>query len=378
MSADREVIKGRGVTSNPPNRFEPVAYTSDNVEEEPAGDLPGGPPRPATQFYRDLSQSIIAHNESPDIGFDSSINPYRGCEHGCVYCYARPMHEYLGLSAGLDFETKIMVKEDAPELLRAHLARAKWEPRFIALSGATDPYQPIERKLQLTRRVLQVLAEFRNPVGVITKNALVARDADVLAELARFNAVSVTVSVTSLDTELLRVMEPRTSHPRKRLEAVRVLADAGVPVGINIMPVIPALNDHEIPAILEAAAEAGATYAGCGMVRLPHGVKDLFEEWLHTHFPKRAERVLGHVREMRGGKLYDGRFGVRQSPEGEMAEQTKALFRLHRKRVGMAESAPDLSIAAFRRPGNEQLMLFSDLAEASPLKVCGTSEDRAG
>ncbi len=292
----------RGVVTNPPNRFEPIRFEPDpdwNPEEDPL---------PRTRFYRDRTSTVITRNDSPDIGFETSLNPYRGCEHGCVYCYARPTHEYLGFSAGLDFETRIMVKENAPELLRAELNSPKWKPQVIAMSGVTDCYQPIERKLQLTRRCLQVLAEFRNPVNIVTKNNLVTRDIDVLGELAKFKAAAVWLSVTTLDPELRSVLEPRTSPPAARLSAIRALAQAGIPVGVLTGPVIPALNDHELPSILSAAGEAGASFAGYEMLRLPHAVAPLFEDWLTRHFPEKKDKVLDRVRAIRGGKMSDSRF----------------------------------------------------------------------
>src|SRR3989442_1368528 len=273
---------GRGADANPKNRFEALEYVP-----EPDGDCDDEPRPLRTQFFRDGSQSIISYNNSPDVGFAASVNPYRGCEHGCAYCYARPTHEYLGFSAGLDFESKIMVKEDAPELLRRELASPKWKPQVIAMSGVTDCYQPVERKLKLTRRCLEVLAEFRNPVGIVTKNHLVTRDVDVLAELARHKAAAVFVSVTTLDPDLRKVMEPRTSPPASRLSAIETLTKAGIPVGVMVAPVIPGLTDHEIPAIIAAAAKAGAQFAGRVIVRLPYAVAPLFESWLARHFPDR-------------------------------------------------------------------------------------------
>src|SRR5258705_9094344 len=253
-------VRGRGTAENPKNRFEEIEVVPDL--EAPEDERPA----PHTRFFRDLSRSIIATNDSPDVGFSASVNPYRGCEHGCIYCYARPYHEYLGLSAGLDFETKILVKEDAPELLRAELASPKWEPKVVAISGVTDAYQPIERKLQLTRRCLEVLAEFRNPVIIVTKNQLVTRDIDVLKELASFSAAAVCVSVTTLDAELARVMEPRTSTPANRLEAIQALSEAGVPVRVLAAPIIPGLTDPELPSIIQAGARAGARPRGYGVV----------------------------------------------------------------------------------------------------------------
>ncbi|MCI0456367.1 MAG: PA0069 family radical SAM protein [Gemmataceae bacterium] len=344
-------LHGRGTADNPPNRFERLHY-------EPDPDATEDNPAPATQFYRDSSRSLITTNDSPDVGFDASINPYRGCENGCVWCYARPTHEYLGLSAGLDFETKIFVKEDAPALLRRELNAKGWQPKPLGLCGVTDAYQPIERRLKLTRRCLEVLAEFRNPVTVVTKSHLVTRDADLLAELARYHAAKVYLSITTLDGGLTRVMEPRATQPSGRLEAVRELASAGVPVGVLVAPVIPGLNDHEIPAILQAASEAGARHAGYTILRLPHAVAGLFEGWLEQHFPERKDKVLGRIREMRGGQLNDPHFGTRMRGEGVLADAIRDLFRLARRRAGMANRSPELSTAAFRRPGETPLPLF--------------------
>ena len=336
--------RGRGTGLNPANRFEPI-----EVElEEP------GPDQVPTRYLRDSTRSIIATNDSPDIGFEASINPYRGCEHGCVYCYARPTHEYFGLSAGLDFETKIFVKEEAPELLRRELGAARWTPKVLAMSGVTDPYQPIEKKLRVTRRCLEVLAEFRNPVAIITKNRLVTRDVDLLGELAADGAASVAISITTLDGELAARMEPRASHPRDRLRALEELAAAGIPCGVMVAPVVPAITDHEMPRILEAAAAAGASHAGYVMLRLPWGIKDLFADWLEQNFPDRREKVLARLRELRGGKLYDARFGDRMRGEGVFAEQIRAMFVTSRRRAGLDRPRPELSTAAFRRPGEQR------------------------
>lgn len=336
--------KGRGALTNPKNRFEKqerLAYYEDIFDPEPQ--------RPRTQFYEDQSRSILSKNNSPDLGFDYGLNPYRGCEHGCAYCYARPTHEYLGLSAGIDFETKIFVKEKAPELLREALNAKKWQPQLIVLSGVTDCYQPIERKLEITRRCLEVMSEFRNPVGIITKNALVARDKDLLAELAFWNAASVTISLTTLDNDLCGKLEPRTSRPAARLKAIELLAKEGIPVGVNVAPIIPALNDREIPAVLKAAKDAGASFAGFTLVRLPYSVSEQFEQWLDAYFPDRASHVLSLIRGMRGGKLNVSQFGNRMKGEGEFAAQLGKLFRLHAKRVGLATDWPTLSTASFRR-----------------------------
>ena len=348
----RGPIHGRGTAINPPNRFEKLAY-----EDDPDA-FDAHSPRPRTEYFRDASRSIIAHNQSPDVGFDVSINPYRGCEHGCVYCFARPTHEMLGFSSGLDFETKILVKEDAPELLRAELSKPSWQPQVIAISGVTDCYQPIERRLGITRRCLEVLAEFRNPALIVTKNHLVARDRDLLGDLARHSAAGVFVSVTSLDGDLQRKMEPRTSPPRRRLDAIRLLREAGVAVGVLVAPVVPGLTDHEMPAILQACAEAGARFAGYVPLRLPYAVKELFEHWLEDHFPDRKEKVLARIRSLRGGKLNDPNFGSRLRGEGVFAHEMATLFALACRRAGIAEGRIGLSAAAFRRPGGRQLALL--------------------
>jgi DNA repair photolyase len=345
-------ITGRGAAANPRNRFEKIG-----VEPDPAET--GDEPRPETVYLRDHSRSIVATNNSPDIGFDASINPYRGCSHGCAYCYARPTHEYLGLSAGLDFESKVLVKEDAAGLLCGQLASPRWEPKVLSMSGVTDPYQPVERKLGITRGCLEVLAGFRNPVVVVTKNHLVTRDMDLLSELARYGAAAVAVSLTTLDDDLRRVMEPRTSRPVRRLAAIRKLSEAGIPVGVMTAPVIPALNDHELPNLLAAAAEAGATFAGYVPVRLPGAVAPLFEEWLERHFPDRKEKVLGHIRSMRGGKLNDPEFGSRMKGGGVYAEHISRLFDVSCRRAGIERGRfPKLSTASFRKDGGIQPGLF--------------------
>jgi DNA repair photolyase len=341
-------IRGRGSASNPPNRFEAI-------ELEPEPDEVGEREPIRTQFLRDATRSIIARNQSPDLGFDASINPYRGCEHGCAYCYARPTHEYLGMSAGLDFETRILVKEDAARLLAGELSAPSWQPRLIALSGVTDAYQPIERRLGLTRACLQVLARFRNPVAIVTKNHLVTRDIDVLQELARVNAAAVCISLTTLDDELCGVLEPRTSRPPARLEAIARLSAAGIPVGVLLAPMIPALNDHEIPALVAAAAQAGAGFARYVVLRLPYGVKELFDEWLARHAPLKREKVLNRVRALRGGRLYDSRFGTRQSGEGVFADEMASLFKLACKKAGLSTHMPELSCASFRPRGERTL-----------------------
>ena len=347
----RRSIVGRGAAGNPKNRFERIEVEPDETE--------GDEPRPETVYLRDHPRSIIARNDSPDIDFDASINPYRGCSHGCVYCYARPTHEYLGLSAGLDFESRILVKQDAPELLRKELLSPRWNPQVLSMSGVTDPYQPVEKKLRLTRRCLEVLAEFRNPVVIVTKNHLVTRDIDLLSELARHGAAAVTVSLTTLDDDLRRVMEPRTSQPARRLVAIKALADASIPVGVMTAPVIPGLTDHELPDLLSAAAGAGATFAGFVPVRLPGAVRPLFENWLSRHFPDRKEKVLSRIRSMRSGNLNDPRFGSRMKGQGLFADHIAQLFGIGCRRAGIERGRfPKLSTAAFRRDGGAQPCLF--------------------
>ena len=352
-------LPGRGTDLNPPNRYEQL-HVELEPEDSPAAEDEDAAGAPRTLYYRDASRSVLAENDSPDIGFRFSLNPYRGCEHGCAYCYARPSHEYLGFSAGLDFERRIMVKDDAPALLRKALRAPRWEPQVIALSGNTDCYQPVERRLELTRRCLEVFADFRNPVGVITKSALVARDADVLAELARHRAARVMMSVTTLDPELARRMEPRAAQPERRIDAIAALARAGVPVGVMIGPVIPGLNDAEIPRILGAAAAAGAACASWVLLRLPRPLDTLFEHWLGEHFPDRRERVLHRIRETRSGRISESRFGIRGRGEGEYARQIAALFRAAAKKHGLDRPVAELSVAAFRRPpaAGDQLNLL--------------------
>lgn len=348
--------KARGAASNPKNRFEKLEYI-ETFDDRTAEEIAEADVR-RTEFLRDDSQSIITYNNSPDIPFSASLNPYRGCEHGCAYCYARPTHEYLGFSAGLDFESRIVVKENAPELLRKELSAKKWKPQVLAMSGVTDCYQPVERKLEITRRCLGVLAEFRQPVAIVTKNHLVTRDIDHLSELARFQAVAVSLSITSLDPELTKRLEPRASPPSRRLAAVRELSQAGIPVRVLFAPVIPGLTDHEIPAVVEAAREAGAIDAFMVVVRLPLGVGPLFEEWLGRFYPERKEKVLHLIRGMRGGKLNDPRFGHRMEPEGVYADQLQQLWTVAMKRARFPNHERySLSTAHFRKP-SAQLSLF--------------------
>ncbi|HEX4652677.1 MAG TPA: PA0069 family radical SAM protein [Candidatus Udaeobacter sp.] len=343
----RDPVRGRGASWSPANRFEQLhvdVTDTDCVDDDPDAEEQ---PRRVTQYFRDGSKSVITRNSSPDVGFETSLNPYRGCEHGCIYCYARPTHEYLGFSAGLDFESRIMVKLNAPELLRAELKSPRWRPQTLVMSGVTDPYQPIERKLRITRRCLEVLAEFRNPVAIITKNRLVTRDIDVLGELAKQRAAAVNVSVTSLDASLQRVLEPRTSSPQARLEAIAELRTAKVPVGVMVAPIIPGLTDHEVPKILEACGKAGAQFAGYTIVRLPWAVAPLFEHWLEEHFPDRKEKVLGRIRHLRGNRLNNSKWHTRMTGEGIFAEQIASLFTIGRRHAGISQR-PELSCESFR------------------------------
>jgi DNA repair photolyase len=355
MREFRKNIKGRGASSQQANRFE-KSHTElepqdwENYQEEEK-------PLLRTEFINDSSKSILTENKSPDIGFRFSINAYRGCEHGCAYCYARPTHEYLGFSPGLDFESKIMVKENAPELLREKLMSKSYEPEAIFLSGVTDCYQPIERKLQLTRRCLEVLLQFKNPVGLITKNALITRDVDLLKEFASFQGAMAFLSITTLDNELCASLEPRTSRPQARLEAIRTLAKAGVPVGVNVAPVIPGLTDHEMPHILKAAKEAGASFAGYTPLRLPLAVAPLFSEWLEVHRPERKEKILSLVRDLRGGQLNDAEFGSRMRGEGPIAQNLQQMFRIYTQKYKLNHKDFRMSAEHFCRPG-DQLTLF--------------------
>ncbi len=343
-------IKGRGVGYDPPNRFETV-----HLEMEPGLYVEE---RPRTELLADDTRAIVTRNNSPDLSFGATLNPYRGCEHGCVYCYARPTHEHLGFSSGLDFERKIVVKRRAPELLRATLSSASWRPQVVAISGVTDAFQPVERRLRLTRRCLEVLRDFRNPVTIVTKNHLVTRDADILGELARHGCVNVHVSVTTLRNELQRVMEPRTSIPARRLDSIRELSEAGVPVGVFVAPVIPGLTDEEVPSIVKAAARAGAQHAAFMLLRLPGGVADHFVRWLETWFPHRKDKVLARIRDARGGKLNDPAFHGRFRGQGEYAAQIAGLFRAAVKKAGLDRKPPPLSVEAFRRHGGVQGELF--------------------
>ncbi len=355
---ERSEIKGRGAVTNPETRFETLHR--EIFDDEWTAESDEAAPR--TQFFRDSSKSILAKNESPDVGFTYDLNPYRGCEHGCVYCYARPSHEYLGFSSGLDFETKIMVKEDAAKLLEEEFSRKSWKPTVVALSGNVDCYQPVERKLGITRQCLQVFLKYRNPVSMITKNALVLRDLDILKELSALNLVSVCLSITTLDNELARRMEPRTSTPEQRLFAIEQLAKAGIPVSVNTAPVIPGLNDEELPSILKEAAKRGASSAGYIMLRLPYSVKGLFIDWLKREYPERAEKVLNRIRDIRNGELNDSDFSTRMKGTGEIASSVEQLFSISCRKFGLNKKRPRLSTDKFLRPAgdrNQEMLIFS-------------------
>jgi len=348
---------GRGINVIPRNRFERLHFEYDEDVAPEAGEEDAIPPKRTTKFYRDATASIIASNQSPDIGFDKSLNPYRGCEHGCAYCYARPTHEYLGFSAGLDFESRIVVKYGAPELLRIELARKAWKPQVLVMSGVTDCYQPVERQLRLTRGCLEVLADFRNPVSLITKNYLISRDADLLGEMAGYHAAHAYLSITTLDANLARILEPRASMPEFRLRALEKLRAAGVPVGVSFSPVIPGINDHEMPRVLEAAVAAGATSAFFILLRLPLAVAPMFEVWLEQHFPERKGKVLGLIREMRGGRLNKSAFGARFAVDGGYAKNLETMFEATCHRLGLNREHVPLSTAHFRRRQSGQMDL---------------------
>jgi DNA repair photolyase len=353
---DRERRRGRGAGSNASGRYEPVARIAfddgwQSIEELPAFE---------TTVTEEKARKIITRNDSPDIGFDRSINPYRGCEHGCVYCFARPTHSYMGLSAGLDFETKLFAKPDAPELLERELSAPNYSPRVIAIGTNTDPYQPIERRYEIMRGILEVLERAGHPVGIVTKSALVTRDIDILARMARRNLVKVALSVTSLDPKLARTMEPRAATPPRRIEAIRRLSEAGVPTSVMVAPVIPAINDMEIERILDAAHAAGAREAGYVLLRLPLEVRDLFREWVIENFPDRHRHVFKLIRDTRGGKDYDAKWGERMVGSGPIAWMIGRRFEAACERLGMNRRKLKLTTEHFEptRKRAQQLTLF--------------------
>lgn len=348
----KQPIRGRGASTNPRHRF-----TDEKIEYE-VDEVTGQLERPKRKILTDHTKGIISTNKSPDIPFNVSINPYRGCEHGCAYCYARPTHEFLNMSPGLDFETKIVAKYDAPKLLREKLASKSWKPQTVVMSGVTDPYQPIEKELNITRGCIEVLAEARHPLAIITKNYGVTRDIDLLKKLADVNAVKVVLSITSLDKHLIGTLEPRTSRPNKRLKAVRELTQAGIPVHVNIAPIIPGLTDEEIVPIMEAAKMAGAESVSYTILRLPYSVKDIFLKWLEDHQPNRKQKVINKIKSLKNGELNRSEFGERFRGEGAYGEQIRQLFAIHKKRLELNKNHKPLNCSSFRRPETDQLRLF--------------------
>lgn len=348
--------RGRGTSTNCSGRFEAETYVPVDDGWNSLDELP--PLKTEVSF--EIARRIITRNDSPDVGFDRSINPYRGCEHGCVYCFARPSHAYLGLSPGLDFETRLTAKPNAAELLRRELSDPKYRPRTMAMGTNTDPYQPIERTHRITRAVLEVLAETSHPVGIVTKSALIARDIDLLAPMAARDLARAALSITTLDAKLAREMEPRAATPSRRLDTIRRLSDAGIPVSVMVAPVIPGLNDAEIEAILEAARAAGASSAGTVLLRLPHEIKDLFQEWLLEHRPDRLRRVMSLIKTTRGGKLYDAQWGKRMTGEGIYADSIHRRFEIAARKLGFNQRRHRLRTDLFTPPqrSGEQLSLF--------------------
>lgn len=341
----------RGTFRQPKNRFSNYFYEKyEDYEEDKKSQN--------TEFIIDDSKSIITYNDSPDIGYEASLNPYRGCEHGCVYCYARPGHEYLGFSCGLDFESKIIVKQNAPELLIKEISALEYKPTVLALSGVTDPYQPAEQQFQITRKCLEVLAEFCHPVCIVTKNALILRDIDLLKHLAKYRAVSVSISISTLNPELKKILEPRTTPPESRLSTIEKLANSGIPVNILVSPVIPGLTDHEIPSIIKRASEAGASGAYYSVLRLPYGVADLFINWLDQWFPERKEKIINRICSMHGGKIYDPQFFRRLTGSGVWAEHIRRLFEVSCRKFNLRERQIELCPAAFKKPFPQQMDLF--------------------
>lgn len=352
---ERECRKGRGASFSPVNRY---ATTRHEAMDDGWGVLDETPAPLLTQLHKDSSRSAISYNDSPDVGFDRSINPYRGCEHGCVYCFARPTHAWLGLSPGLDFESQLFYKDNAVELLRQELAHRAYRPAPVAVGINTDAYQPIERKQRLTRAIIGLLVETQHPFGIVTKSALIERDLDLLQVAAKRRQVSVVVSITTLDRQLARRMEPRAAAPQRRLQTIRRLSAAGIPVTVLIAPLIPVLTDHELETIMQQARDAGAVHAGYVLLRLPHELRDLFSHWLTTHAPDKAGHVLARLRDCHGGQLYDARFGQRMRGHGHYADLIAQRFRLQRQRLVYVPPAP-LDSSAFVAPQTgPQMQLF--------------------
>lgn len=359
MNSGFKKIKGRGAQLNPKNRFEKMnidLFKPDEVDVDP--DIPDT--KIPTTFFKDHSKTAIAKNDSYDVGFDYSFNPYRGCEHGCVYCYARQTHEYLGFSSGIDFETKIMIKEDGPELLEKEFRKKSYISKLIAFSGNTDCYQPIEKKLEITRRALQVCLKYKNPVSIITKNALIQRDADVIKELSDQYLAVVTMSITTLDKQLANKMEPRTSSPEMRLNTIKYFAERNIPIGVNVAPIIPGLNDKEIPEILKQASLNGATHAGNIMLRLPFAVKDLFLDWVKREFPERANKIINRIKDVRDGKLNSSGWEERFTGKGEIADAIHHLFDLSCKKYNLNREKTELRTDLFIRNFSTQMDMFKD------------------
>lgn len=354
MKESRELFKGRGAQFNPRNIYLKDQYVTEHMEglDEPLIK------NSATEYFHETSKNIVNKIESPDLAGMYSMNPYQGCEHGCIYCYARNSHQYWGFSAGLDFERKIVVKENAPELLEKFLKNKKWQPAPIMLSGNTDCYQPVERKLKITRRMLEVLLRFKHPVGVITKNALILRDLDILMEMARMRLVHVNISITTLDESLRRMLEPRTVSSVNRLKVIGELAENQIPVNVMVAPIIPSLNSEEIPGIIKAAADQGARSAAYTIVRLNGQIKFIFEDWIRKAFPDRADKVLHRIADCHNGQLNDSRWGVRMRGEGNIADAINKLFTLSRNKYMKGRSMPSLNFDLFKRPPEGQLELF--------------------
>jgi len=379
-------LRGRGALSNAVGRYEtqtrvlvddgwsigqekrssafPSGRATDDGFDDGWREEDGAAPALRTEVIRDATRSIIARNKSPDISFDQSINPYRGCEHGCIYCFARPTHAYLGMSPGADFESRLFAKPNAAELLAKELSAPGYVPKVIAIGTNTDPYQPIEKNMRIMRSILEVMRDFRHPVGIVTKSPLVMRDIDILSAMAKEGLGKVALSVTTLDRKLARAMEPRAGTPQRRLEAIRALSQAGIPTGVMFAPAIPALNDGEMEAVLSAAVDCGATSAGYVLLRLPLEIKDLFREWLEAHEPNRAKHVMSLIRSMRGGKDYDAQWNVRMKGTGPYAEMIARRFHMAVKRLGLNRAVRPLSLTKFRRPARtgDQLSLFEAVA----------------
>ncbi len=356
-----EILRGRGALSNTVGRYEKQTRVllDDGWDDGWRAD-DDAPPPIRTEVIHDATRSIIAHNKSPDISFDQSINPYRGCEHGCIYCFARPTHAYLGMSPGVDFESRLFAKPNAAELLAKELSAPGYVPKVIAMGTNTDPYQPLEKKMRITRSILEVLRDFRHPVGIVTKSPLILRDIDILSDMAKMGLAKAALSVTTLDRRLARLMEPRAGTPTRRLQAIQGLSDAGIPTGVMFAPAIPALNDHEMEAVLGAAADHGARSAGYVLLRLPLEIKDLFREWLEANVPDRAKHVMTLVRSMRGGKDYDSAWNTRMRGTGAYAEVMARRFHMSVKRLGLNQPSAPLAVHKFKRPPRlgDQLALF--------------------